>query len=101
MQVRQEQPTKQLKRRSVFGPCTSVFVAVNTGSWRLERPQVDFAACSKCGTCKLYCPVDIITIDKESRECVQIDWNYCKGCGICANECPKKCINMVDERSVK
>jgi len=74
------------------------FVAANTGSWRLERPVVDFANCIKCGICKDYCPCDIITVDKEKEECVTFDFYYCKGCGICCNECPRGCIKMVSER---
>jgi len=98
MQTRQETHTAKQKRRRILGPCASIFVSMKTGTWRLERPEVDFKTCSKCGTCATYCPVDAVTIDKESEECVKIMWDYCKGCGICANECPKKCIKMVDER---
>lgn len=89
---------KKLQAANLYGPVGNVFTANNTGSWRLERPKVDFAACIKCGTCARFCPVDIITIDKEAEACVRMDWEYCKGCGICANECPKKCIEMVPER---
>lgn len=101
MQMQQEKHTKQLRKCKVYGPCSINFESSNTGSWRLERPVVDFAACIKCGSCQRYCPADLITVDKEKEECVAIDMNYCKGCGICANECPKQCIAMVDERSVK
>lgn len=100
MQVQQEKHTKKLQKCNVLGPCSISFTAAYTGSWRLERPVVDFSTCIKCGTCQRYCPADLITIDKEKVECVYIDLDYCKGCGICANECPKKCIDMVEERSV-
>ncbi len=99
MQQQQEQRTRELRRFNVVGPCANVLVSGNTGSWRLERPQVDFEKCVKCGICSTYCPANVITIHKEEKECVQIDWRFCKGCGICANECPKGSITMVDERS--
>ncbi len=99
MQKLQEKHTKTLKRCSVYGPVANVYAAANTGSWRLERPYVDFSVCIKCGTCEKYCPTNVITIKKDQAECVEIDFNYCKGCGICANECPTKCIKMVPERS--
>lgn len=99
MQNQQEKPTRKLQKCSVLGPVAGIFASANTGSWRLERPEVDYDQCIKCGTCAKYCPPDIITIDKTKKECVSFDWNYCKGCGICANECPKKCIKMVPEGS--
>lgn len=99
MQEQQEKLTKTPKRCRVLGPVAYVYAAANTGSWRLERPKVNFSECIKCGTCERYCPTDVITIKKDQEECVVIDFNYCKGCGICANECPKKCISMVSERS--
>ena len=90
---------KQNASKKLYGPVALEFTANHTGAWRLERPEVDYKNCVKCGTCQRYCPADIVTIDKNSEECVKMDWNYCKGCGICANECPKKCISMVPERS--
>ena len=92
---------KTLKRCSVLGPVAHEFVAAPTGSWRLQRPVVDFAKCIKCGICQTYCPCDIVTVDKEKEECVTFDLFFCKGCGICSNECPKGCISMVDERGLK
>ena len=101
MRIRQGGAMKKQKRYKVQGPCAYVFASGNTGSWRVVRPQVDFEACVKCGTCEMYCPANVITVDKEKEECVSFMWDYCKGCGICANECPRHCIQMVDERSVK
>ena len=99
MQQLQEKPMKTPKKCNVLGPVAPVFASANTGSWRLERPSVDFESCIKCGTCERFCPVGIVTVDKTKEECVTFDWNYCKGCGICANECPKQCISMIPERS--
>ncbi|MCF6464923.1 2-oxoacid:acceptor oxidoreductase [Clostridium sp. Cult2] len=99
MQKQQEMPMKKLIKHNVQGPVATTFIASNTGSWRLERPKVNFEECIKCGTCTVVCPVNIVEVKKEDKECVTFDFNYCKGCGICANECPKKCISMVPERS--
>lgn len=101
MQTRQEKPMKTQKRCRVMGPVAHQFTSSNTGSWRLERPKVDFAACIKCGTCAMFCPAGVITVHKDRPECIEIMWDYCKGCGICANECPKQCIQMVDEQEGK
>ena len=98
MLTRQENPMGMLRIFNVLGPCANIFASADTGSWRLERPEVDYAVCIKCGICKRFCPADVIIINKDIKECVTFNWNYCKGCGICANECPKKCITMVDER---
>ncbi len=98
MQTRQERPTNKARSFNPVGPCANHFVSANTGSWRLERPKVDYASCIKCGTCQRYCPAGVVTVHKDREECVTFDFAFCKGCGICANECPKKSIQMVDER---
>lgn len=97
MQKQQGMHTKELKKHNVQGPVATTFTASNTGSWRSERPDVDFEECIKCGTCERVCPVNIVEIRKEEEECIVFDFNYCKGCGICANECPTNCISMVPE----
>lgn|SRR5690554_2125444 len=99
MQKQQEKLINKQERRNVYGPLSHIFCAANTGSWRLERPKVNFEECIKCGMCQRVCPVDIVEVRKDQEECVIFDFNYCKGCGICANECPKNCIEMVPERS--
>lgn len=101
MQKQQEMLTTQPKKHRILGPCSLDFNASNTGSWRLERPTVDFDKCIRCGTCNLVCPTNCITFDKLSDEPVKFDWYYCKGCGVCVNECPKQCMEMVDERGAK
>jgi len=83
--------------RTLLGPVATTFATVGTGSWRTERPEVDFACCSKCGVCSQHCPSGVIEIRKEEAECVLVDWFTCKGCGICANVCPKRCISMIPE----
>ncbi len=86
---------KELKKVELYGPISNVFTATNTGTWRLERPQADSGKCVKCGLCTKFCPVDAITVDKETG--LSFMWDYCKGCGICANECRAKAITMVPE----
>ncbi len=88
-------------KRALKGPVATVFMAANTGSWRLERPVINSEECIYCGTCQKFCPTDVITVTKaEDDSSVVIDFDYCKGCGICANRCPKKCITMVPEEGV-
>jgi 2-oxoacid:acceptor oxidoreductase delta subunit (pyruvate/2-ketoisovalerate family) len=62
-----------------------------TGEWRVMRPAVDAARCSRCGVCWKFCPdVAIALIDGLPH----INYDYCKGCGVCAEECPRKCIRF-------
>lgn len=97
MQKQQEKHTIKQEKFNVFGPVATIFASSNTGTWRLERPVVNFDKCIKCGICVRFCPAQIITLNKDVKECISFDWDVCKGCGICANECPKKCILMVHE----
>ncbi|MFR6332999.1 MAG: 4Fe-4S binding protein [Eisenbergiella sp.] len=94
MDKQQDMPTSTPVKRRVLGPCSHVLVAANTGSWRMERPQVDEEACIRCGICANYCPTACITVNKEGDP-LEFDWHYCKGCGICANECPRQALSMI------
>ncbi len=67
-------------------------VAVETGSWGITQPVIDFQVCVHCMICWIYCP-DSSFLVREGR-LVGVDYDHCKGCGICAVECPKKCIAM-------
>jgi len=66
-----------------------------TGTWRLQRPVIDYEKCNKCGLCWVYCPDMAMTKTDEGSYEPNLD--YCKGCAICAEECPKKAITMIDE----
>ena len=74
--------------------------AGRTGSWRVERPVIDYSRCTPaktgrhaCHLCWLYCPDAVVGKELEPT----INLEYCKGCGICAEECPVKAIRMVPE----
>jgi pyruvate ferredoxin oxidoreductase delta subunit len=97
MQRQQRKLMKKQNAYNLMGPVATDFCAAQTGTWRLEYPQVEYDACVCCGICAKYCPCDVITINKGNKECIKFDFTYCKGCGICANECPKHCIEMVKE----
>ncbi|MDP2729450.1 MAG: pyruvate synthase subunit PorD [Dehalococcoidales bacterium] len=66
-----------------------------TGTWRSERPVVDFSKCIKCGLCYVFCPEGCIAEREDGY--FTADLYYCKGCGICAEECPTDAITMVEE----
>lgn len=100
MAMQQDMHTSTPGKRRVLGPCSHIFAASNTGSWRLIRPKADNETCIRCGICERYCPTACITVDKE-KKVLEFDWDYCKGCGICANECPRKALEMIPEGSEK
>lgn len=87
---------KVLTSASTAGPGD----AGRTGSWRVERPVIDYNRCTPaktgklaCHLCWLYCPDNVVSKTIEPV----IDLEYCKGCGICAEECPGGAIEMVSE----
>jgi pyruvate ferredoxin oxidoreductase gamma subunit len=57
-----------------------------TGNWRVERPVIDRARCSRCGLCFVQCPDGAISLDEEGYPL--IDYDHCKGCMICRSVCP-------------
>jgi pyruvate ferredoxin oxidoreductase gamma subunit len=69
----------------------------HTGAWRLFRPVIDYAACTRCGICFALCPDGAISLDEGAYPV--IDYNNCKGCMICRQECPIKCIH--EEKEVR
>ncbi|MGE5190993.1 MAG: 2-oxoacid:acceptor oxidoreductase family protein [Deltaproteobacteria bacterium] len=67
----------------------------NTGTWRVERPEIDHDVCTRCGLCVLGCPEGAIALDKEGFPV--IDYDHCKGCMICAQLCPLHGIGRTKE----
>jgi pyruvate ferredoxin oxidoreductase gamma subunit len=67
----------------------------NTGSWRVERPVVDWAACTRCGLCYVMCPDGAIQLDEQGYPV--IDYDHCKGCMICQRLCPLAAIGCQQE----
>ncbi|MDJ0705674.1 MAG: 2-oxoacid:acceptor oxidoreductase family protein [Leptolyngbyaceae cyanobacterium MO_188.B28] len=61
-----------------------------TGAWRLERPEVNFEQCTRCGLCFLQCPDGAITLDQNGYPI--IDYDHCKGCMLCQTLCPVQAI---------
>lgn len=67
----------------------------NTGTWRVERPEIDRDVCSRCQLCVLECPDGAMSLDKDGFPV--IDYGHCKGCMICAQLCPLKAIGRTKE----
>ncbi len=58
----------------------------------------DLNACTHCGRCARFCPVNAISVDKES---IAIDTRTCIGCGQCAVQCKKYAVRLTPlERDV-
>jgi len=66
-----------------------------TGNWRLFRPVIDLAHCTRCWICFVRCPEG--AIDLAPDDTPRIDYEVCKGCLICVEECPTHCIAKVRE----
>jgi pyruvate ferredoxin oxidoreductase gamma subunit len=62
-----------------------------TGTWRIERPEIDLAKCKRCFLCYLYCPEAAMRLDAENFP--HVDYEHCKGCMICYEECPTDAIS--------
>lgn len=67
----------------------------HTGSWRMERPEIELAKCKRCFLCYLYCPDAAIQLDSENFP--HLDYDHCKGCMICLVECPTEAITRSAE----
>jgi pyruvate ferredoxin oxidoreductase gamma subunit len=67
----------------------------NTGTWRMERPEIDLSQCKRCFLCYLYCPDAAIRLDSDNFP--HIDYDHCKGCLICYEECPTDAITRRTE----
>jgi 2-oxoacid:acceptor oxidoreductase delta subunit (pyruvate/2-ketoisovalerate family) len=82
------------KTEAPWSDANQKMLALDTGSWRTERPVLDKSLCNYCGLCALYCPPQCM---KDTGDHYEANLAFCKGCGICAHECPKKAYTMKPE----
>ncbi len=61
--------------------------------------EVDAEKCFSCGSCVALCPVEAISIDKDST--VKFDKEKCVGstCSICVDACPARAIKSVKQNN--
>ncbi|MEY4178482.1 MAG: 2-ketoisovalerate ferredoxin reductase, fused gamma and delta subunit [Planctomycetota bacterium] len=71
--------------------------ARHTGAWRVQRPVIDPALCSRCGLCFVQCPDGVVSLDAEGYPV--IDYDHCKGCLLCQRVCPVGAIH--EERETR
>lgn len=64
-----------------------------TEGWRLYRPVVQRARCTRCFLCFALCPEGAIQLD--SQDYPVVDYSHCKGCLSCMTECAP---GAIDER---
>ena len=61
-----------------------------TAGWRVSRPVVERARCTRCFLCFLLCPEGAIRLDAANYPVV--DYDHCKGCLVCVTACPPHAI---------
>jgi len=91
-----EKTLEEIKRKARFeafrclgcGPCAECLV--NVRLCKIDKPVIDEASCSGCGTCITLCPYGALS--KNEKGIAQVDVNICKGCGICVAHCPENAI---------
>jgi pyruvate ferredoxin oxidoreductase delta subunit len=66
-----------------------------TEGWRVFRPEIELAHCTRCFICFVLCPEGAIELDEQHYPVV--DYAHCKGCLVCVTECPPKAITEVRE----
>jgi uncharacterized protein (DUF362 family)/Pyruvate/2-oxoacid:ferredoxin oxidoreductase delta subunit len=66
--------------------CTSVYGTGLVGT----RPQIDGAACTRCGVCVDTCPLpDVIDL-----KTLRVDYHTCERCLLCYEACPEGAISV-------
>lgn len=101
--IQDERETDLVELSAPTGTLASISLIVSTGNssqnrtgdWRLSKPTIDYAKCTKCMVCYVYCPDSAITLKPDLTP--TINYDNCKGCMICMEECPPKAIS--EERS--
>ncbi len=63
--------------------------------------EVDSNKCFSCGSCIALCPVEAISIAKDST--VQFDKERCVGstCSVCVDACPARAIKSIKQNSLE
>ncbi len=67
-----------------------------TGSWRSNKPVLDWDKCKQCLLCAPVCPDMSIPVGQDGKR-GEFNYFFCKGCGICSNVCPFGAITMVKD----
>jgi|WetSurMetagenome_2_1015567.scaffolds.fasta_scaffold00217_23 pyruvate ferredoxin oxidoreductase delta subunit len=73
--------------------CQNLFI---TGNWRVFRPVIDHAKCTRCLTCYMACPDACWTYNEQADKIEYVN-EFCKGCMICVHDCPVQCISPIPE----
>lgn len=57
----------------------------------IGRPQLDAAACTRCGSCARACPTGAIgAVEVPGGTGLSVDHARCVGCGLCVLACPER-----------
>ena len=82
--------------RTLKEHCSQSRVKAFIKNWTCERPVIDGAKCTNCGTCVKMCPVDPKAVDwREGAKERPPTYNYdrCIRCYCCQESCPEGAIS--------
>ena len=90
-------PRLSVRRAAPSIDADATSVLRRTEGWRVYRPLIDVARCTRCFLCFALCPEGVISLDPNAYPV--IDYDHCKGCLVCVTECPPQVISQVREEA--
>lgn len=64
-------------------------------SQTIFRAVTDLNKCKSCGTCIVYCPLQIRTFNNEGKAITVKTHVSCGGCSVCYHRCPQGAITLI------
>ena len=65
---------------------------MNTMRSEVALPEIDAAACTRCGRCVTACPERVLTLTDEGLRFIRPE--ACTYCGLCETLCPEQAVAL-------